>query len=174
MYKLCAVKAKDKELTEQKKKCKETFGKCKKLEDKSSEYVYKCKTSMKELAKTLTSLKYAKTMLGSVNTNIASLLNSSTKAKRYKRQGSASFLQTIQSLIAVLESSSVISLGTNSLFTTSATTIIQTDMTTIILTITQITEIQTFIVRIAGVIQTIVTRITVITIIMIDMGKCQL
>ena len=141
------------------------------MEDKSSEYVYKCKTSMKELAKTLTSLKYAKTMLESVNTNISSLLNSSTKAKRYKRQGSASFLQTIQSLNTILESNSVNSLGTNSLFITSATTIIETDTTTIILTSIQITLIQTYIVTIAGVIITIVRRITVIIEVMILIGN---
>ena len=163
MYKICAVKAKDKELTEKKKKCKDTFGECKKLEDKSVEYVYKCKTSSNEMKKTLASLTYAKVLLESVNTLISSLLNASTKAQRYKRQDSASFLQTIQSFNTIIQSTSVNIMGTNSLFITSANTIIQTDTTTIILTSIQITQIQTFIVTIAGVIKIIVARITVIT-----------
>ena len=163
MYKICAVKAKDKELTEKKKKCKDTFGECKKLEDKSVEYVYKCKTSSNEMKKTLASLTYAKVLLESVNTLISSLLNASTKAQRYKRQDSASFLFNIESLITQIRLTSLDGLGTSSLFISTATTIIQTDTTTTILNTKQITQIQAYMDTITGFIQKIVTRITMIT-----------
>ena len=163
MYKICAVKAKDKELTEKKKKCKDTFGECKKLEDKSVEYVYKCKTSSNEMKKTLASLTYAKVLLESVNTLISSLLNASTKAQRYKRQDSESFLFNIESLITQIRLTSLDGLGTSSLFISTATTIIQTDTTTTILNTKQITQIQAYMDTITGFIQKIVTRITMIT-----------
>ena len=133
------------------------------MEDKSVEYVYKCKTSSNEMKKTLASLTYAKVLLESVNTLISSLLNASTKAQRYKRQDSESFLFNIESLITQIRLTSLDGLGTSSLFISTATTIIQTDTTTTILNTKQITQIQAYMDTITGFIQKIVTRITMIT-----------
>ena len=129
------------------------------MEDKSAEYVYKCKTSSSELEKTLASLTYAKALLESINTQISSLLIASTKAQRYKRQDSASFLLNIESLITRIRLTSLDSLGTSSLFISTATTIIQTDTTTTILNTTEITQIQANMDTITGFILKIVTRI---------------
>lgn len=165
-----AVKSKEKAVKKLKSTCVSTFGACKKLEDKSAEYVYKCKTSMNSLNRTLVSLRKAKTILDEVKTKISSLLNASSKAHRYKRQDSTSIIVTIRTLITIITSTSVDSLGTSSLLSSTATTFIQTDTSTTILTTVQITQVQTYINTITGVIQTVNIRIIDVTAIIMDSG----
>ena len=162
------MSATEKDVKNKKINCISTVGACKKLEDTAVEYVYKCKTSPSQLQKTLKSLTKTKTMLDSVNTKLSSILNASTKAKRYKRQDSTSFILVVQSFITLFNPTTVNSLGTNSVFIKSATTIIETPTTTITLTSLQIIQIETFTVTIFGFIQIVVARITVINLLIID------
>jgi len=150
------------------RKCLDTFGVCKKLEDKTLGYISECKTSRNALEQTLASLRTAQTFLENVNKTIDSLINSSINANGIKRQG-VTIVTTISSLVALITStSSVDSLGTNSDFLSTTSTIIQVG--SVVISTVEITQIKTYQQTISGVIQTIIIRITQVITMLTDLG----
>ena len=150
------------------RKCLDTFGVCKKLEDKTLGYISECKTSRNALEQTLASLRTAQTFLENVNKTIDSLINSSINANRIKRQG-VTIVKTISNLVTLITSPfSVDSLGTNSDFLSTTSTIIQVG--SVVISTVEITQIKTYQQTISGVIQTIIIRITQVITMLTDLG----
>ena len=102
------------------------FGECKKYEDSAVEYIYKCKTSPGLLVKILASLRTAKMVLEKVKANLSTLLQRMGRAHFTNRQ-TASILTMMSSLVTMIESTSVDSLGTNSAFIAMTSSILQLD-----------------------------------------------
>ena len=94
--------------------CKKKFQSCKKYEDSSLVFVYKCKTSSSNLKATLNSLYNAKSRLTQVQNKANIIANQTASRKRSVFTSATGLFSGLQSFVSKIQSLDVDSIGTDS------------------------------------------------------------
>ena len=94
--------------------CKKKFQSCKKYEDSSLVYVYKCKTSSSNLKTTLNSLYNAKSRLTQVQNKLNIIAAQTASKKRSNFESATALFSGLESFLTKIQSLDVDSIGTDS------------------------------------------------------------
>ena len=124
--------------------CKKKFQSCKKFEDSSLVYVYKCKTSSNNLKSTLNSLYNAKSRLTQVKNKVNIIANQTASKKRSVFTSNAALFAGLQSFLTKVQSLDVDSIGTDSTVKSLTTDITTTNVYTFTYTSVQISSASSF------------------------------